>query len=144
MLSKKEYRFFSGIVILSFFAFGLFPEYMACIFCGILGLFFLYLSVTKEKIRLYRNAESLSIITIVICYLLAVLYGIDAGMSWIGFLKMLAILFFLCCAMQMTAEEKETLLEKIPVAGCVMTLAGILSYPIKPAYAFFFTADRLG
>ncbi len=144
MLSKKEYRFFSGIVILSFFAFGLFPEYMACIFCGILGLFFLYLSVTKEKIRLYRNAESLSIITIVICYLLAALYGIDAGMSWIGFLKMLAILFFLCCAMQMTAEEKETLLEKIPVAGCVMTLAGILSYPIKPAYAFFFTADRLG
>ena len=73
MLSKKEYRFFSGIVILSFFAFGLFPEYMACIFCGILGLFFLYLSVTKEKIRFYRNAESLSIITIVICYLLAAL-----------------------------------------------------------------------
>lgn len=144
MISEKEYQFLNIIFLCSFFAFGLFHEYMACIFSGIFGLFFLFLSITKKNLRFYINTESVSMGFLVICYLPAAFYGIDTGMGWIGFLKMLTVLFFLCCAMQLTEEEKEKLLGKVPLAGCIMTLAGILSYPFKPAYEFFFTADRLG
>ena len=144
MISEKEYQFLNIIFLCSFFAFGLFHEYMACIFSGIFGLFFLFLSITKKNLRFYINTESVSMGLLVICYLPAAFYGIDTGMGWIGFLKMLTVLFFLCCAMQLTEEEKEKLLGKVPLAGCIMTLAGILSYPFKPAYEFFFTADRLG
>lgn len=144
ILNKKESQFLNLIFISSFFAFGLFHEYMACIFCGIFGLFFLYLLSAKNNLLFYINTESISIGLLVICYLPAAFYGIDMGMGWIGFLKMLTVLFFLCCAMQLTEEEKEKLLGKVPLIGCIMTLAGILSYPFKPAYEFFFTADRLG
>ena len=132
------------VFIASFFAFGLFYEYMACIFCGIFGLFFLFLSVTKKNLRFYVNTESITIAVIVTFYLLAAFYGVDTGMGWIGFLKMLTIFFFLCCVMQLTTEEKEELLGKIPFAGCIMTVVGIFSYLFNPAYEFFFSADRLG
>lgn len=144
VLSQKEYLVFKIIMTSSFFVFGLFHEYAACIFCGIFGLFFLFLSVTKKKLRFYINKESVFLSILTLGYLLAAFYGIDAGMGWIGFLKILTVFFFLCCAMQLTAEEKEKLSGLIPPAGCIMTLAGMLSYPFKPAYEFFFTADRLG
>lgn len=70
--------------------------------------------------HILNKKESISIGLLVICYLPAAFYGIDTGMGWIGFLKMLTVLFFLCCAMQLTEEEKEKLLGKVPLIGCIL------------------------
>ncbi len=87
---------------------------------------------------------AISIIIVIILYLPAACYGMDLGMGWIGFLKMLTVLFFGCCTMQLSEEQRDRMLGMIPAVGCTMTVFGIFSYGIKPAYHFFFMADRLG
>ncbi|MDE6313931.1 MAG: hypothetical protein K2M46_10015 [Lachnospiraceae bacterium] len=47
-------------------------------------------------------------------------------MGMIGFCRILTILFFLCCTMQLTKEEREELLALVPVQGSAMAVAGIL------------------
>ena len=143
-MSKTEYRFFTLLFFLSFFAFGLFYEYIACIFGGILGAFLVYLSMKKKHMRFYVNMESLSINIIVIMYLVTCIYGVDAGMGYIGFSKNVTIFFFLCIAMQLNKEQREEMLEKIPVIGFIMTVIGLISYGIEPLHRFLFIADRMG
>lgn len=143
-MSKAEYRFFTLLFFLSFFAFGLFYEYIACIFGGILGAFFVYLSMKKKYMRFYVNMESLSINIIVIMYLVTCIYGVDAGMGYIGFSKNVTIFFFLCIVMQLNKEQREEMLEKIPVIGFIMTVIGLISYGIEPLHQFLFIADRMG
>lgn len=143
-MNKTEYKFFKVLFFLSFFVFGLFYEHMACIFGGIFGLFYVYLSVKKKHMSFYVNLESIGIILITLMYLITCIYGVDAGMGYMGFSKNIAILFFLCCTMQLEEQQREEMRKGIPVLGSVMTVIGLISYGIKPLYQFLFTADRLG
>lgn len=128
----------------SFFVFGLFYEAAACVFGGLAGAFFTVCAVRQKNMRFYCNMESLVMVIVIFGYLTAGFYGVDAGMGWIGFLKMQSVLFFLCCVMQLSEEEREAMLGRIPAVGCVMVGFGLLSYVAEPLYPFFFTADRFG
>ena len=77
-------------------------------------------------------------------YLFSCIYAVDSGMGVIGFFKMLAVFFFLCCTLQLTEEERRGLLEIVPFAACFMIGVGILAYIIKPLQNYFFVAERLG
>lgn len=143
-MEEKEYQRFKILFTGSFFAFGLFQESIACIFCGIFALFFFFQVAKNKGFQLYCSIESGVIAIVIILYLPAACYGVDLGMGWIGFLKMLTVLFFGCCTMQLSEEQRDRMLGMIPAVGCTMTVFGIFSYGIKPAYHFFFMADRLG
>ena len=147
-MTKREYQFFKILFITSFFAFGLFYEYIACVFCGIAGLFYFVMAMQKKKMVFYLNPESVILCIIVMMYLITCIYGVDAGMSLIGFFKILTIFFFMCCVMQLTEQERDSMLMLIPISGCVMTVSGVLAYIIEPIrsffYNFFYTAGRLG
>lgn len=143
-MSKTEYTFFKVLFFLSFFAFGLFYEYIGCIFGGILGIFFVYLSMKKKHMSFYINMESLSISIIVVMYLITCIYGVDAGMGYIGFSKNAAIFFFFCNAMQLSQEQRKEMLNAIPMIGSIMTVIGVVSYGIEPLHQFLFIADRMG
>lgn len=143
-MDKREIQCFKALFISSFFAFGLFYESIACIYCGAFGCLYAVMAIRRKKLVFYRNLQSVTICVIVLMYLLTCIYGVDAGMGWIGFLKNLTILFFLCCAMQLTEKERESMLAYIPMIGSVMTLTGIVAYGISPIREIFYTADRLG
>lgn len=81
MLKKRRYQILEIIVVGSFFAFGLFYEYLACIFGGILGLWLLWEINVQKRLKFYFSYKSLIIIMIVLCYLIAALYGVDIGMG---------------------------------------------------------------
>lgn len=144
MLKKRRYQILEIIVVGSFFAFGLFYEYLACIFGGILGIWLLWEINVQKRLKFYFSYKSLIIIMIVLCYLIAALYGVDIGMGSIGFFKNLTIMIFLCCVMQLDGQQRNKLMEIVPLIGCGMVLCGIVSYAIKPLYDFFFTAERFG
>lgn len=143
-MAKKEYRIFQTLFAGSFFAFGLFYEYMACIFCGALGFLCAAISMGRKRMAFYLNLQSLTIVAIAFLYSVACFYGVDAGMGWIGFFKKLGVLFFLCAAMQATEKERESLLGLVPAVGCVMTAAGVFAGLWEPGLAFFYMSGRLG
>lgn len=136
---KKYLKF---ILTLATLATGLFHEYLASIFCGILGL--LFLTMTRKKAIFYCNMASISILLMVFMYLITCIYAVDAGMGIIGFCRILTILFFLCCTMQLDEPEREELLDVVPALGSIMTLAGVLSLGIKPLYSILYVAKRYG
>lgn len=131
------------LFVLSFATFGLFYEFAACVFSGLYG--FKLLSIwKKEKLKFYWNIETVTISLIVILYLISGTYGVDYGMSLIGFFKMLMVLFFLCYIMQMTEEKREKMMDSIPIMGCIMTILGFFAYGIEPLQKLFLLVGRVG
>ncbi len=143
-MDKKEFNVFRCIFFSSFFAFGLFYELIACIFCGLYGGFWAYMSIERKRMAFYCNAESLIISILVVMYAITSFYGVDGGMGMIGFFKTANVFFFLCCAMQLSENQRQQLLSQVPKIGCIMVAMGGLAYIIRPLYGFFYTAGRLG
>lgn len=128
----------------SFFFFGLFKEYAACLYTGLWGLYLFVFTGKKKEWKFYLNQESLSVLIITAFYFLSCLYGIDKGMSLIGAMRMLGVAFFMVLAMQLSEEGRNRLLTLVPWIGVCMTIIGILSKPFAPIRDFFYVADRLG
>lgn len=143
-LSKRELGIVSVVFAAGFFWLGLFTEYAACIFSGLYALCFSLLVWKRKKISIYVNYESIALLILVCMYLITYFYGIDAGMSLIGFFRVTGILFFLGIVMQCTEENRKSLSMLIPAAGVVMTGVGAISYPITPLRDFFYVTRRLG
>ena len=143
-MNKKEFAVFQCIFFTSFFAFGLFYEAIACIFCGLYGGFWAYMSIVRKRMAFYCNPESLIISIIVVMYAVVSFYGVDGGMGVIGFCKMANVFFFLCCDMQLSEEQRKKMLSFVPMIGCMMVIIGGFSDIIRPLYGFFYTAGRLG
>lgn len=143
-MEKREWGFLKFVYISSFFLFGLFKEYSACIYTGLYGGL-LFLCLRKRKsLKFYRNPESAAVTAIVGFYLFTCLYGVDKGMSLIGFWRMLGVLFFLLLVMQISEKERQELLALIPAAGVLMTCVGFTARLFDGWYSFFYVADRLG
>ena len=92
-MDKKEFNVFRCIFFSSFFAFGLFYELIACIFCGLYGGFWAYMSIERKRMAFYCNAESLIISILVVMYAITSFYGVDGGMGMIGFFKTANVFF---------------------------------------------------
>lgn len=143
-MDKREIKILKCIFFSSFFLFGLFKEYGACIYTGLYGGYLLWQGRKKRKQPFFLNADSGAILAIAGCTLLTCFYGVDRGMSFIGFLRILGVVFFLCIVMELTEKEKKELLHLVPAAAAVMTAAGWAARLWKPVYDFFYVADRLG
>ncbi len=144
IMDKKEYCVFQLLFASSFFAFGLFQEFIACIYCAAFGFLYFVISMRRRHMAFYLNLQSIAVGIVVFMYLISCFYGVDAGMGWIGFQKNLTILFFLYGIMQMTAEKREALLGMIPPIGCVMTAVGLIAWLWEPGKEFFYMSQRLG
>lgn len=143
-IKEKEFNILQVIFAASFFAVGLFHEYMSCIFAGTLGIHLLYLIYRRQKFIFYCNMENIIVCIIVLMYLAAGLYGIDSGMGVIGFGKNLVILMMLFCLMQFQEAEREKLMQCLPHVACLMVSACIIFGFIPALRENFYAADRLG
>ncbi|MDO5146844.1 MAG: O-antigen ligase family protein [Eubacteriales bacterium] len=140
-MKQKEFTILQIIFFSSFFVFGLFMEYAACFYTALYGMFLLY---RKRPWILHRNVETMAILSMTFFSFLSVFYGVDWGMSLIGCVRMLGILFFMEILMQLTVEERLILVKRIPSVGVCMTVIGMTAFPFPPAHGFFYVADRLG
>lgn len=143
-MEQKERNILKVIFLSSFFVFGLFTEYAACIYTAVYGIFFGICLYRKRIWKFCWNLESAALLLVAGFSLLSVLYGVDRGMSLIGFVRFLGVLFFLGILMQLSEEDRQELLQGIPIAGVLMTGIGAVSYPIKPLREFFYVSGRLG
>lgn len=143
-MEQKERNILKMIFLSSFFVFGLFMEYAACIYTAVYGIYFGIGLYRKRVWKFYWNLESAVVLTVAGFSLLSVFYGVDRGMSLIGFVRFLGVLFFFGILMQISEEDRWELLQGIPMVGVVMTGIGAVSYLIKPLREFFYVSDRLG
>lgn len=143
-MEQKERNILKMIFLSSFFAFGLFMEYAACIYTAVYGIYFGIGLYRKRVWKFYWNLESTAVLAVAGFSLLSIFYGVDRGMSLIGFVRFLGVLFFLGILMQISEADRRELLQGIPMVGVVMTGIGAVSYLIKPLREFFYVSDRLG
>lgn len=143
-MEQRERNFLKVIFLSSFFVFGLFMEYAACIYTAVYGVCFGICLYRKRTWKFYWNLEGMAVLAVAGFSLLSALYGVDWGMSLIGAVRFLGVLFFLGIVMQFSAEDRRDMLNGIPAVGVIMTVIGAVSYLIKPLREFFYVADRLG
>ena len=143
-MEQREKNILKVIFLSSFFVFGLFMEYAACIYTAVYGICFCICLYRKRTWKFYWNLEVMAVLAVAGFSLLSVLYGVDMGMSLIGAVRFIGVLFFLGIVMQFSEEDRREMLNGIPAAGVLMTVIGAVSYLIKPLREFFYVADRLG
>lgn len=156
---KKEKSYFTVLEKVFFllpFFFGIFFDYTVCFVAfALIPLLFLFrkspeelndISRQKEKSRgyvFYFNTVSETVCVFLLFFFLTVFYGIDKGMSFVGFLRFLPICLFMLLIMQLTSEEREKLLNIVPLSGVAMVVITSPSYFIPSLKSIFYKADRL-
>ena len=117
---EKDIKIFKIIIALFPFIIGLFYEF-ASYFSGMILTFFLvYIIIKNKQIRFFMNFSFISLIMVNILYFTSIFYGIDKGMSFIGFLKFLPTIIFIMILMQFEKGKIEELLKFIPTSGVFM------------------------
>ncbi len=130
------------IYYISALAVGAFHEYVSCILCVILSIW-LIIKVTREnRLRIYVNITLISVGLISLFYLLSVLWAIDSGMAFIGFIKYLPLPFFALSIMQET-DAKEKIISFLPSFAVIMTVISAILMQIPALNDSFSVAGRL-
>lgn len=92
---------------------------------------------------LFINVVSASVFLITTSYLLTVLWAIDKGMAFWGFLKFSPVLPFSYITMNLEPEDKRCVLKVIPLSGAFMTIVSYLLHLIPDFKKYFTVAGRL-
>jgi len=83
---KQHFSFADIILFLSVILIGSFNEFAACILSAVLCVY-IFLKLKKEKkINIKINVLSISITLICLMYGITILWAVDSGMAFIGFL----------------------------------------------------------
>lgn len=141
-----ERKFIITVLILlaSIGLFGLFYEYAGCLLGALSGFLFSWYILFEKKAKFFLNPNSILFTIWIASYGIVSLYAVDRGMAFLGFLKMMAVFFFVGIAMQMDKEQRELLLKAAPMSACATVLLGTAGYFIWPIHNFFYKAERLG
>lgn len=129
--SIRCFRITEVIFVAGFFGCGLFMEYAACIFAGLMGLGWLVLLRKEKETLLFINPGSILVFVTALFYLLTAVWGVDAGMSLIGALRFSGVVLFAGLAMQLSDSQREKLLLSVPASAGIMTVSGIAALPFS-------------
>lgn len=135
----SKYCGFSDIVLLlSFILVGGFNDYLSCIIsiALLVNLFFKIRNNNCFKINI--NLLSIAIFTIVCFYGITMLWAIDSGMAFIGFLKFLPLLIYLSL-LQQTDEAKNVFMILPYYVAVLVIISSICS--LIPAISDLFTVS---
>lgn len=133
-----------GRYILSGFvmAVGLFHEFLSCVASVILCICLLIL-VHKNKIIVFKsNIASFTVMIISFMYLVSILWAVDPGMAFIGFIKFLPLVLFMLVVMQ-DRDNSDKYLDALPIAGVVMTVVSTIVMMFSPKNNVFAPVGRL-
>ena len=131
-----------ALFIVSLAATGLFYDYIACIFSAVLcGLFLVYLAREKQLV-LHTGITFWAILAITGFYGVSVLWALDPGLAFIGFLKFLPVLLFLILLQQLP-DAKAQILSLFPGCMAAMVIVSTLGALIPALAEYLLVADRL-
>ena len=104
------------------FWYGLFYEYSAFV-AGIVFLILICKIAIQNKKIIIKNSHNFYIyIVLIFSYLITTIWAIDKEMAIEGFLKFLPGIFYFILLMQFEKEEKQKILNIIPLSGATMCL----------------------
>lgn len=127
--------------LVSLFCVGLFHEYLSCVASIFLASWLFINHIRKKRTVIYLNLTTVSFAFIVLSYGLTVIWAVDSGMAFIGFLKYLPLLLFAISLMQ--TEEKDTILNFLPYTVTLMTVLSAILAQIPSLEHFFIIEGRL-
>ena len=137
---KQQFSFADIVLFVSVLLIGSFNEFAGCVLSAILTVYiFLKLKKSKE-ITIKVNALSFSLLLICFMYGITILWAVDSGMAFIGFLKILPLLLYLITIWQSEKLNFEILL---PYFSAVMVLISSVGMLIPFTAPFFAVAGRL-
>lgn len=143
-MRKTEIRilqiFLGGISLL----FGGFYEYTAYLSGIFLCLFLLWLWKRRGQLSFCFNITGIALAVLCLGYGLAVFWGVDRGMSFLGFLKVIPLLLFLLTVMQFTVQEKAEILKAVPWTGLLILGISMGAFVTGIGKSVFFLSGRLG
>lgn len=143
---KKTTFDFHYVTVSAFFislcAVGLFHDAIACLFSVFLFLLLVFRTLKSGRLVIRKNLTFWTALISVAFYGVCILWALDRGMAFVGFLKFLPLLLFVILAMQ-DKETKSLLLKTLPLAMAALTLiTGALSF-IPTVGEYFLVAARL-
>lgn len=112
-------------MISSLILLGGFYEFTSCIiFCGL--SFFILLDYYKNKRKFVIGINALCIAAITVAYLLSIVFAVDRGMAFLGFIKYMPLIPLVLLVSQIEVEERTKLIRLIPLMGVGMTVVSAL------------------
>jgi len=100
-----------------------------------------YAVAARGSLRVEKSPPALGIALLFLGYLLSPLWAADRGMAWLGAVRMLPVLLFALCVMQLPRGEREELCGAVPLLGAAMT---VVSFALRfvPGWEELFTVNH--
>ena len=125
-----QIAFISSLVLL-----GGFYEFTSClIFCGL--LVYMLVDNYKKRRKYVLGVNALCVIAIVVGYLTSIIFAVDRGMAFIGFVKYIPLIPLVILISQLDVEERKKNIQMIPLYGIVMTIVSAALSIIETASTF--------
>lgn len=130
--SKPLKVFLAAVPFLS----GLYYEWGSAIACIFLLVFLGNCVKERGGLRVQKNILLLASVVIPAMYGISAAWAVDSGMALFGLVKFLPLPVFVLALDQLESEQKENILDYVPVSGALMTvLSGMLSFvPVLEQY----------
>jgi len=130
------YTWLTILILFAPFLFGLYYEWSSCIATVFLcaALFMRYRLVGRlfVRSRLLLAASA----SIVVALMISPVWAVDKGMTLIGAAKFLPVPLFVLAADQLSEEEREKILLKLPSVGALMTVLSASGYILRHFTSF--------
>lgn len=131
------------LLMISSFLSGGFYEVISCICSVCLVVYLVYCRLKTGNLIFYRDITLIWTIVLAIAFGIGVLWAVDHGMSLFGFVKFLPLPLFTAAVMQITPQERQKLLDTVPLSGEIMTIISFCMSKIPVFSDFFLVNSRL-
>ncbi len=140
---KPDFVSAAGMLyIASLVAAGVFHEYIACFFAAALSGVLLWQLLKEKKLLLRGNLCVWTVGILVAAYGVGILWALDRGMAFIGFLKFLPVGLFLLVLLQQQ-KLQPALLCCLPITMAAITVVCSICAQVPDFGEIFLVADRL-
>ena len=138
---KDNFSFVEIVLLLTFFAVGGFNEFISCYLSVAFSGYLFFKILRNKELCIKVNLMSVAVAVIVLFYGFSVLWALDSGMAFIGFLKFLALGLFLVSLWQ--TNKGNGFFKILPYVGAVMVIiSGIFSL-FSATSSLFMVSGRL-
>lgn len=116
------------LIAASPFLVGIYYEWISCIVSVFLIAYLLYCLCKTGYVQVHKTGSLFATVILLIFYGGSIIWAVDHGMAFWGFIKFLPLPLFVLAIGQIEKESRYELLEIVPLSGFVMTIvSGCLS-----------------
>lgn len=112
------------------------------LFYALLSVLCIWVIYRNQKFYLPKGLTSLCLFLILMGYGLSTFLALDKGMAFLGFIRILGIVFFFCMLYQFKVEDRRLFLDYLMMGICIMIVMSIVCIPVIPG--FLIQNNRLG